>query len=113
MWSHRGSSALTMAKPQRQPVAPSGPTLLSSALMGALLGAGGLAWWLWRHSQNRRQALGEVRSPRALRLRGAQAAKASGGEGAFQPDGLPDRVQQLNQAIDDVRKQLEALQSKP
>jgi hypothetical protein len=100
-----------MAQRQHQPVAPSGSALLSSALMGALAGAGGLAWWLWRQSQRRREAPAE--GLRALQLRGGLAPKGSGGEGAFHPDGLPDRVQQLNQAIDEVRKQLEALQSKP
>ncbi|MEB3335683.1 MAG: hypothetical protein VKP70_11940 [Cyanobacteriota bacterium] len=95
-----------MAEPQRQPAPPSGSTLLGTALLGALAGAGGLAWWLWRH----RQRQGRGGSPR---LQGSLTPLEGGRESAFQPEGLPDRVQQLNQAIDDVRRQLEALQSKP
>jgi hypothetical protein len=86
--------------------------LLSTAVFGALAGAGGLAWWLWR--QSRRRAIASADSPLSPPSRfGGLAAKASLAEAAPQRDGLPDRVQQLNQAIEDVRRQLESLQSQP
>ncbi|MEB3319244.1 MAG: hypothetical protein VKO39_14040 [Cyanobacteriota bacterium] len=101
-----------MADPQRQPSAPPGAVLLSAAVFGALAGAGGLAWWLWRQSRRRTSTSGDrplsIPSPFP-----GPTAKASLAESAAQMDGLPDRVQQLNQAIEDVRRQLESLQSQP
>jgi hypothetical protein len=101
-----------MADPLRQPTAPAGGVLLSTAVFGALAGAGGLAWWLWRQSRRRTLALGELPVPQPTRFSGG-GTKTSLTEGATQRDGLPDRVQQLNQAIEDVRRQLESLQSQP
>jgi hypothetical protein len=86
-----------MADPQRQPSAPAGG-LLSAAMLGAFAGAGGLAWWLWRQSRKRTIAM---------------APGGSLGEAPPPRDALPDRVQQLNQAIEEVRRQLESLQSHP
>jgi hypothetical protein len=101
-----------MADPQGQSTAPAGGVLLTTAVFGALAGAGGLAWWLWRQSQRRAFARGE-RSLRQPARFSAGASKTSLAEGPGQRDGLPDRVQQLNQAIEDVRRQLESLQSQP
>jgi hypothetical protein len=99
-----------MADPQRQPTAPAGGVLLSTAVFGALAGAGGLAWWLWRQSRRRAAlALGESPLLQPSRFSGG-ATKTSLAEGPTQRDRLPDRVQQLNQAIEDVRRQLESLQ---
>jgi hypothetical protein len=101
-----------MADPQRQSAAPGGGVLLTTAVVGALVGAGGLAWWLWRHS---RQRVRYRRDPLLADDRpfGAAAPKANLTEGSAARDALPDRVQQLNQAIEDVRRQLESLQSPP
>jgi len=101
-----------MADPPRQPTAPAGGVLLSTAVFGALAGAGGLAWWLWRQSRRRSLALGGSPLPQPSRF-GGGAPKTNLAEGPTQREGLPDRVQQLNQAIEDVRRQLESLQSHP
>jgi hypothetical protein len=87
--------------------------LIGSVLAGAVLGAAGLAWWLLSEAEKRRL---HARQQRVLRLSRFQE---SGGV----VEGLPpsrvqtsanerelhDRVHQLNEAIDDVRRQLEAM----
>ncbi|MFQ6537214.1 MULTISPECIES: hypothetical protein [Aphanothece] len=87
--------------------------VLASALAGAVLGAAGLAWWLLSEAEKRRL---HARQQRVLRLSRYQE---SGGA----LDGVPparfaaspteqelhSKVHQLNEAIDDVRRQLEAL----
>ena len=102
-----------MAEPQRPSAAPAGSALLGTAMLGALAGAGGLAWWLWRQTQRRQMALRESRLLRLSRYQGGVGAEASLGESPTQGEALPERVQQLNQAIEEVRRQLEGLQSPP
>jgi hypothetical protein len=99
-----------MADPQRQSTAPDGGLLLTTAVFGALAGAGSLAWWLWRQSRQRAILRGEVSLPHPY---GGSAPRAQLGDTPGSRDALPDRVQQLNQAIEDVRRQLESLQSPP
>lgn len=99
-----------MADPQRQTPAAAGGVLLSAAVFGALAGAGGLAWWLWRQSRRRASSPLASSLPAPCRFGGGSAA---GADGASPRDGLPDRVQQLNQAIEEVRRQLESLQAQP
>lgn len=94
--------------------------LLVSGLAGAVIGAAGLGWWLLREAGRRRQ---QERQDRLLRLSRLQSGVmeadplASGQErSGSQPsrqEPLQDRVQQLNQAIEDVRRQLEQLQTTP
>jgi hypothetical protein len=104
----------------RQRPASSGSGLLLSAFGGAVLGAAGLGWWLLSEADRRRQS----RLPQSLRLRAPrqQAAPAEfQPRAAFQPTPaatsvdplLQERVQQLNKAIDEVRRQLEQLQPLP
>lgn len=102
------------------PAASAGSAVLLSALAGAVVGATGLAWWLLTRADRRRQG---QRQQRLLRLSQLQALSADEDgttprrrigvrEPAAVPDGpLGDRVRQLNQAIDEVRRQLEALQT--
>ncbi len=88
---------------------PSGS--LSSLISGAVLGAAGLAWWLFSEAERRQQA----RKQRAM----LYAPRIQDGSEAFEtssPDiqrenseQLEQRVEQLNAAIADVRKQLEDL----
>jgi hypothetical protein len=98
----------------------SGGSLLLTALGGAVLGAAGLGWWLLSEADRRRQ----VRPLAPLRLgqplRPVVPTSVSVSPARSQPVGKPngdtrlqDRVQQLNQAIDEVRRQLEQLQPLP
>lgn len=86
-----------------------GSSVLTSALAGAILGAAAFAWWLLSAEERQRQrkrpseawlvsAFTEVDLP--------VAAEPASNDGQ-----LRDRVQQLNSAIDDVRRQLEQLQT--
>jgi hypothetical protein len=77
-------------------------TVLLSAMAGAVLGAAGLAWWLLSEADRRRQ--------------GGRASQADRQPVPDAPPPRPmperdlhDKVHQLNQAIDDVRRQLESL----
>jgi hypothetical protein len=84
-----------------------GSSSLSTLLAGALIGAAGLAWWLLSEAEQRRQ-----RSLVLSRYAGSDAdALAPGQEGSrpLRERELQDKVHQLNQAIDDVRRQLESL----
>jgi hypothetical protein len=101
-----------MPEPQRPSAASAGAPILTSTLLGALAGAGGLAWWLWRESKRRQFAERERRLLRLSRFQGGAATNLSGlQEGAAKGEALPERVQQLNQAIEEVRRQLEALEA--
>ncbi|CAK6695161.1 hypothetical protein VB716_02920 [Synechococcus sp. CCY9201] len=93
-------------------------SLVLSAFAGAALGAAGLGWWLLNQADRRRQRLRQERLLRLSRLQGAGAGDSgSSDEGLTSrpADGSPseaqlhDKVQQLNQAIEDVRRQLESL----
>lgn len=85
----------------------SSSAVVLSAMAGAVLGAAGLAWWLLSEADRRRQT--PRRAPDA----------GHSGHGYAMPDApaprplperdLHDKVHQLNQAIDDVRRQLETL----
>jgi hypothetical protein len=84
-----------------------GSSSLATLLAGAVIGAAGLAWWLLSEADQRRQ-----RSQRSVRFGDAETD-------SLEPPGpmahplreweLQDKVHQLNQAIDDVRRQLESL----
>lgn len=101
-----------MAEPQRPAAAPAGAPVLASTLLGALAGAGGLAWWLLRRSQRRQLVEKEQRLSRLSRFQGGATAEGSSPAEAESKGGaLPERVQQLNQAIEEVRRQLEALEA--
>ena len=68
-----------------------------SVFAGAVIGAAGLAWWLLAEAERRRHQGRPVRSP-------GIAAPPVGAD-----RDLHDRVHELNQAIDDVRRQLETM----
>ena len=97
----------------------SGGSLVLTAIAGAVLGAAGLAWWLLSEAERRRL---EPRQQRALRLsrfhEGADTEDSSqiltggNGHGPQRDSDLHDKVHELNQAIDDVRRQLESLGSR-
>ncbi|MFM7269278.1 MAG: hypothetical protein ACKOZT_11980 [Cyanobium sp.] len=99
----------------------SSASLVLGVLSGAVLGAAGLGWWLFAEADRRRRLRpqpslhsGEGRQPLSAaekipqlsqRLRLPRPAESE--------PALQERVQQLNQAIDEVRRQLEALQPQP
>lgn len=78
--------------------------LMLSAMAGAFLGATGLAWWLLSQAERRQELQRRVRS-----LRFAPELREPPGARPLAEGELQDRVQQLNQAIEDVRRQLESL----
>ncbi|MEI8249551.1 MAG: hypothetical protein WCF98_00100 [Synechococcus sp. ELA057] len=84
--------------------------VLSSALAGAVLGAAGLTWWLLSTAERRREARRHLEQLRQAALPSLRVGQASNGNAAGEGH-LHDRVQQLNAAIDDVRRQLEHLQT--
>lgn len=99
----------------------SSASLVLGVLSGAVLGAAGLGWWLFAEADRRRRqrpqpSLASSEGPQPLaaaeripqlsqRLRLPRPAESE--------PALQERVQQLNQAIDEVRRQLEALQPQP
>lgn len=99
----------------RQSDAESGSALLVSALAGAVLGAAGLAWWLLSEAERRRLQPRQQRDLRLSRLSTAGDADDSSLGDLPQHSGereLHDKVHELNQAIDDVRRQLESMGSR-
>jgi len=106
-----------MAESSNRPQA-SGSTLVLGVVVGAVAGASGLAWWLWRETERRHQLhklmQGTARPDLTLSSGSSVPfADPHANRGAHPPQDSPfqDRVQQLNQAIDEVRRQLEQLQT--
>jgi len=84
-----------------------------SGMAGALIGAAGLAWWLLSKAEKRRL---EGRQQRVLRLsRHAEAedfdppSTARSLSSIQGQKDLHNKVHELNQAIEDVRRQLESM----
>jgi len=106
------SPSLSRLMPIRLPTVPaamqqrsdSQSNLMISAMAGAFLGAAGLAWWLLSQAERRQELQRRVRS-----LRFAPELLESPADRPLPEGELQDRVQQLNQAIEDVRRQLESL----
>lgn len=90
----------------------SGSGSLGTLVAGAVIGAAGLAWWLLAEAERRHQGPRRHRNGRPSRLsfhdEDALDLQEEGHRPARETD-LQDKVQQLNQAIDDVRRQLEGL----
>lgn len=112
-----------MADSRRSAESSSGSTLVLSAFAGAVVGAAGLAWWLLSEADRRRQNERQRRLVSLSRLQEWSSLEESGALAARRPDPvdpetiaegpLRDRVLQLNRAIDEVRRQLEQLQTHP
>lgn len=82
--------------------APGTAGLMLSLLAGATLGAAGLGWYLLNEAERRRQGNRQGSRSRVLLQRPATPVPT--------PDrDLHDRVHELNQAIEDVRRQLETM----
>ena len=88
-----------------------GSSSLSSLISGAVLGAAGLAWWLFSEAERRQKSRKQRAMLYAPRLQdGSEAIESS--SPAIQnetSEQLEQRVERLNAAIADVRKQLEDL----
>ena len=89
----------------------SGSGSLGTLLAGALIGAAGLGWWLLSEAERRR---GEQRQNRSLRLNRLswnedEALDAPTTSRPLRETELQDKVHELNQAIEDVRRQLESM----
>ncbi len=84
---------------------------LSSLISGAVLGAAGLAWWLFSEAERRQTS----RKQRAMLYAPRMQDGSEAIENAASPkinessEHLEQRVEKLNAAIADVRKQLEDL----
>jgi hypothetical protein len=99
----------------RQSDAESSSALLVSAMAGAVLGAAGLAWWLLSEAERRRLQPRQQRVLRLSRLTDAGDTDDSAVADSFnrpQESDLHDKVHELNQAIDEVRRQLEGMGSR-
>ncbi len=85
---------------------------LSSLISGAVLGAAGLAWWLFSEAERRqrtRKQKAMLYAPRMQDGSEAQDAVYPKKDETNSDQQLEQRVEQLNAAIADVRKQLEDL----
>ena len=90
---------------------PTTGSSLPSLISGAVLGAAGLAWWLLSEAENRQKSRKQQAMLYAPRIQdGSEALEvdASNKEGQTSEQ-LEQRVEQLNAAIADVRRQLEDL----
>ena len=83
----------------------------SSLISGAVLGAVGLAWWLFSEAERRQQTRKQKAMMYAPRIQdGSEAFETSSPSIRNETsEQLEQRVEQLNTAIADVRKQLEDL----
>lgn len=99
--------------------AGSGSSVVLTAVAGAMLGAAGLAWWLLSEAERRRLGPSHQRALRLSRLQegvdmidSTQTPGSGNGHGLQQERELHDKVHELNQAIDEVRRQLESMGSR-
>lgn len=85
--------------------------MVGSALAGALIGAAGLAWWLLSEAERRRTTLRQQRSLSLSRLQsGGEPLEANDPAEPLHERQLHQKVHELNQQIEAVRRQLEQLQ---
>ncbi len=83
--------------------------VLASAMAGAMLGAAGLAWWLLAEAERRRQVQHQRRVLTLSRLQeGSREGELPDRRPLLETE-LQQKVQHLNRAIEDVRRQLESL----
>jgi len=84
---------------------------LGSMISGAVLGAAGLALWLFSEAEKRQETKKQRAMLYAPRIQdGSEAIETSNPANEInKSEKLEERVEQLNAAIADVRKQLENL----
>ena len=81
----------------------------TSLLSGAILGAAGLAWWLFSEAEKRQETRKQKAMMYAPRIQDGSEAFENEKNEEQSNEVLEKRVEQLNSAIADVRKQLEEL----
>ena len=89
----------------------SGSSSLGTLLAGALIGAAGLGWWLLSEAERRRDQQRQTRSLRINRIswNEDEALEPQSSPRPLREADLQDKVHELNQAIEDVRRQLESM----
>ena len=81
-----------------------------SLVSGAIIGAAGLAWWLISEADKRKETKKQKAMMYSSRIQdGSEAIDADENIGEIKGDKLEQKVEQLNSAIADVRRQLEEL----
>ena len=83
----------------------------SSLFSGVVLGAAGLAWWLFSEAERRHKTRKQKAMLYAPRIQDGSEAQENSSPALHQQNSeqLEQRVEQLNSAIADVRRQLEEL----
>ncbi len=85
------------------------PATLVTLITGAVIGATGLAWWLLNETERRRR-LGKQRAMLyAPRMQDGSEVLEPHPNGHHRDKQLEERVEKLNAAIADVRRQLESM----
>ena len=83
---------------------------LLSLISGAFIGAAGLAWWLISEADRRKEEKKQKAMMYSSRIQdGSEAIDANKNLNEVEGENLEKKVEQLNSAIADVRKQLEEL----
>ena len=83
---------------------------LLSLLSGAFIGAAGLAWWLISEADKRKETKKQRAMMYSSRIQdGSEAIDSIESTNIVQGEKLEEKVEQLNSAIADVRRQLEEL----
>ena len=83
---------------------------LLSLISGAFIGAAGLAWWLISEADKRKETKKQTAMMYSSRIQdGSEAIDLNEKVNTVQGEKLEEKVEQLNSAIADVRRQLEEL----
>ncbi|HGY5548681.1 MAG TPA: hypothetical protein ACN46V_08495 [Prochlorococcus sp.] len=82
---------------------------LTSLISGAVLGAAGLAWWLISEAERRQRSRQQRAMLYSPRMQDGSEALEAISDPQDKGQHLERRVEQLNAAIADVRRQLEDL----
>tara|TARA_Y100001978_G_scaffold73172_1_gene65603 strand:+ start:204 stop:494 length:291 start_codon:yes stop_codon:yes gene_type:complete len=83
---------------------------LLSLISGAFIGAAGLAWWLISEADKRKETKKQRAMMYSSRIQdGSEAIDSIESTNIVQGEKLEEKVEQLNSAIADVRRQLEEL----
>ena len=83
---------------------------LLTLISGAFIGAAGLAWWLISEADKRRETKKQKAMMYSSRIQdGSEAFDSNENLNNVKGEKLEEKVEQLNSAIADVRRQLEEL----